>query len=900
MKKKIISVILAVMTLWSCIPMAYGETEEKGVPDLYGPDGSFGVHFYSGDKANFQAMVDHESAAYRVIVSNTPGKIRWNSWLSGLKHFDYSAFFSFHVPELYPVQFYKTILTEALLKTTLSDDYYKNMQSDMWEFVESTASLSFDALTAGPGEMKMTDEVSKVDKSVFKAFMNSPVTAEAADSIYDLCEETDSTVGEYLSALSDYLAFQQVSSEAVTALRAMRKSLIGSSNDEDLYILNAVNSVLDCMERSLDDELNLQTISADEKGCNEIRAAIVGDMLSALCGGIDPTECAKYLIQSSLSLTDAFFPATSVADSLCRICANYAFECVIKNTMRTRSFHLDSGEDYDAMVALYDLLNMIYMHGEQSAEVLATQKYKDGVINKIKNFFKKNNPEYDSMMNDVAYCRTEREELYNVRTAAEEQYRQAKHNYYEENGRRPEENDENAPADNTGNMQLDVTTLVTDVKARVCSCHERRYNRETKQSELTDKVLVFTYRIPKINLAGPDIDQINSELYNTLYPEIERAVEATEQRESVPACEEISYGWTVVGDVLSLKVLNHGSAEVGHPDSYMIYNVSISTGKRLSTAEFLPAVGMPESEYRETVREAAGSRFLNSYADTYEKFLNLRDNAGFIDRFDFTVSDTNIDNAQPYINDNGQLCAVVSIGSMAAASSYRNDINLEEYEYSPYYCLMYSIPEESITDQPENMGSEEDGKSGDVKDSAGLTEKSSEVSAVLASYTSQAIQEVFSYDYDSDGSTEAFAITCDPHEVDSPANAAVWAIKGDSATQLNKGITHYTVWGVYTFGDYSFLSLSTDAFGSGSEACVYGFRNGSPETLNISEQYNDARLMKLASGETLFMCSQNDFSAGSHDYVYYVFSFDRQAYCFNRDTAAGEYRYRNGVLTKTA
>jgi len=111
----------------------------------------------------------------------------------------------------------------------------------------------------------------------------------------------------------------------------------------------------------------------------------------------------------------------------------------------------------------------------------------------------------------------------------------------------------------------------------------------------------------------------------------------------------------------------------------MVYNVSVSTGRRLSKNELLSAAGISQEEYHDTVWQALGS----AYFQDYESFIAQQ---GYTDSFrmqlEETISEANIQACIPYFNEGGQLCIIGAKYSIAGASFYYQVINLEDFVIS--------------------------------------------------------------------------------------------------------------------------------------------------------------------------------------------------------------------------
>ncbi len=230
---------------------------------------------------------------------------------------------------------------------------------------------------------------------------------------------------------------------------------------------------------------------------------------------------------------------------------------------------------------------------------------------------------------------------------------------------------------------VENSNLVTEAYSHDCTYTAEMYNYETGKSEETQ--ITCTFRIPQINLPGSDVEQINEEMYNTLYSIIEDSVEEISEYGRPFLSKGISYRWAVNGDVLSLVVLNSSDPEYGAGSEYMVYNIAISSGTMMSSAAVVEAAGMTESAYYEKAKQVLGSSFWENWDPSNVNFGNQSFVSFFNEQLSRTISDENIAQSYPYINENGQLCLVAKKYSLAAADYYWCDLNMVDFVLISYY-----------------------------------------------------------------------------------------------------------------------------------------------------------------------------------------------------------------------
>ena len=206
---------------------------------------------------------------------------------------------------------------------------------------------------------------------------------------------------------------------------------------------------------------------------------------------------------------------------------------------------------------------------------------------------------------------------------------------------------------------FDYTNLVTDA-----------YNEKIGERQ---------FSIPQINLKSVDCERINAEIWDTLYT----GVVANLSLENIDGGEYIRYEWTAVNGILSLLIECHPVHWAW--TEYYVYNVDISEGVSLSNDEVISSVGITSADYSKRAQEALGSYYWSNWERDNENFYNQY----FVDTFNQclknTLSTENINATTAYLNNDGQLCMVAKIYSMAGAEYYWHSINLSDYQLLPNY-----------------------------------------------------------------------------------------------------------------------------------------------------------------------------------------------------------------------
>lgn len=208
------------------------------------------------------------------------------------------------------------------------------------------------------------------------------------------------------------------------------------------------------------------------------------------------------------------------------------------------------------------------------------------------------------------------------------------------------------------------------------------YSKECRYNFLSDDEEIASFRIPQVNLDSDDAKRVNKEIYDAWYPEIQNAIAEIDSYGWPSTSDGMSYRWNVSGNILSLVASNNYWPEWSGGLEYFVYNFSLPAGTLLSNNEVYSAAGFSQTEYNNRVTQALGSRFfegLESHIETngYDDFLR--------EQYENTVSDQNIARSMPYINEEGQLCIIAAIYSLAGGEYYWHDLNLQSFELNSSY-----------------------------------------------------------------------------------------------------------------------------------------------------------------------------------------------------------------------
>lgn len=209
------------------------------------------------------------------------------------------------------------------------------------------------------------------------------------------------------------------------------------------------------------------------------------------------------------------------------------------------------------------------------------------------------------------------------------------------------------PKEETVKLEIDYDNLVTDAHSQTIGAG--------------------VYSIPQINCDTDDCKEINAKIWETLYDGVVATITP-----DYPLVEGdgIFYKWTVHDDVLSL-LIESTSMDISWTD-YYVYNVDLTDGTLMTNAEVLSKADLTFSEYETKIQLAVETQFYENMAATDASSID----ATYINTFNTCLQkskDTaNIDETTAYFNEEGQLCTVIKIYSMAGAEYYWNILNLSD------------------------------------------------------------------------------------------------------------------------------------------------------------------------------------------------------------------------------
>ena len=202
----------------------------------------------------------------------------------------------------------------------------------------------------------------------------------------------------------------------------------------------------------------------------------------------------------------------------------------------------------------------------------------------------------------------------------------------------------------------------------------------------------YGFAVPTINAEGEGIQAVNDAIWANLYEGVlyseYGAMTAVEEGWS-PEPWAVEYDWAVNGDVLSLWTVCHYS---GDNDTYAVYNVSLSAGRRITDQELLGVAGIDQSVLYDRAAQALADAFEEMCGTFPEDEFKAQQRTG-------NNSDANIRAIRPYLDKDGGLSVVGSVYTLAGSGISNRQFTLADRT---------ELPEAiSSADLPETVGADE-------------------------------------------------------------------------------------------------------------------------------------------------------------------------------------------------
>jgi len=235
----------------------------------------------------------------------------------------------------------------------------------------------------------------------------------------------------------------------------------------------------------------------------------------------------------------------------------------------------------------------------------------------------------------------------------------------------------------TPSPQPDLSHVVEDAWSGECvySVNDGQGGRSTKTA---------VYLVPKINLDFTNVQTINEEILANFSRARDESDAGYPLTGSDPAFLSVDYEWSVKGNIISLLVTCW--RDVPDVPGYYLYTLYVDTGKEVPKGDIIRVAGITEQDYCTRVKEALGSVFWDqSFGPGTEYDLGTWQR--YKSYLEDTISQDNVDMAQPFFNENGELCVLGHAFYDAGKNPHDTLVNLENYVLSPYYAETIPMPE---------------------------------------------------------------------------------------------------------------------------------------------------------------------------------------------------------------
>ena len=188
------------------------------------------------------------------------------------------------------------------------------------------------------------------------------------------------------------------------------------------------------------------------------------------------------------------------------------------------------------------------------------------------------------------------------------------------------------------------------------------------------------YHLPYINYDSTACENVNTQIEKLGNDYMAKAGEYS------TGCIAIGYEWSVYQDLLSVVV--RVDFDANEYTDFYVYTINLRKDVLLSKDDVLAYLDIDEDSYEKNVQDAMDSCFTNTYKDMEgtDSFLK--------ETYDWTVALSNVRDAVPYVNEDGELCIVGKIYSVAGPSYYPRQLSVDNLEdeceysgraYEPFY-----------------------------------------------------------------------------------------------------------------------------------------------------------------------------------------------------------------------
>lgn len=188
-------------------------------------------------------------------------------------------------------------------------------------------------------------------------------------------------------------------------------------------------------------------------------------------------------------------------------------------------------------------------------------------------------------------------------------------------------------AETTATSGTVTTTAKALGKVTVSDAYKKSYGK----NEFGYKA---TVKIPKITIAGVSTTKINKEIYNYC------------KKKSGNMCS-CSYSYYIGKTYVSILITLQEEHDMSPAAYYSVYNISRSSGKKMSAKSMLKTLKISDKKFRSRVKKAVIKLFKKSYG------YNSKSPSWVKTAYKQATASKMIKKAIPYVNSKGKLCYMI-------------------------------------------------------------------------------------------------------------------------------------------------------------------------------------------------------------------------------------------------
>lgn len=175
-----------------------------------------------------------------------------------------------------------------------------------------------------------------------------------------------------------------------------------------------------------------------------------------------------------------------------------------------------------------------------------------------------------------------------------------------------------------------------------------------------------SYTVPELKLQSSDAAEINSEIQRSCMKLVDESVESSNNGTSL-ICLGIEYdAWMNNNDLTLLITMDNDWGLI----SYLVYTVDVVTGEELDNDDIAEMMNIDDDELEEQIQDTMLDYYVNQYSGNSSDF--------YYQQLEKTISEDNVDEAEAYINKDGEIYIHCNIFSIAGAEEYEHLIPLKK------------------------------------------------------------------------------------------------------------------------------------------------------------------------------------------------------------------------------